>query len=352
MPKLLIANRGEIACRIIRTCKRLGVTAVTVYSDADRNARHVRLADAAVHIGGSPPEESYLRGDRIIDAARRSGAKAVHPGYGFLAENAEFAAACADAGLTFVGPLPATIEKMGSKSAAKRLMESAGVPTVPGYHGRVQDDETLAREAEKLGFPLMIKPSAGGGGKGMRIVRDAASLKGAIESARREAKSAFGDDRLLLERYVEKPRHIEFQIFGDSRGNVVQLFERECSIQRRYQKIIEETPSPFLDADLRARMGDAAVAAAKAVEYLNAGTVEFIVGADREFWFMEMNTRLQVEHPVTEKVTGLDLVEWQLRVAAGEKLPLAQDEIVQRGHAIEARLYSEDPRRNFVPSTG
>ncbi len=350
--KVLIANRGEIACRIIRTCRRFGIAAVAVYSDADREARHVRLADEAVRIGAAPAAESYLRIDRIIDAARGSDAQAVHPGYGFLAENAELAAACADAGLTFVGPLPATIEKMGSKSAAKRLMESAGVPTVPGYHGHAQDDETLRMEAANLGYPLIVKPSAGGGGKGMRIVWAADDFSAALQSARREAKSAFGDDSLLLERYLEAPRHIEFQIFGDARGSVVQIFERECSIQRRYQKIIEETPSPFLDEELRARMGDAAVAAAEAVDYRNAGTVEFIVGADRRFYFMEMNTRLQVEHPVTELVTGLDLVEWQLRVAAGEPLPLEQNAIGHNGHAIEARIYAEDPARDFLPSTG
>jgi 3-methylcrotonyl-CoA carboxylase alpha subunit len=350
--KLLIANRGEIACRVMRTCRRLGIASVAVYSEADRHARHVRLADEAVHIGPAPAAESYLQIERIVAAARGSGATAVHPGYGFLAENAAFATACADAGLTFVGPLPATIEKMGAKSAAKELMEASGVPVVPGYHGRQQDDACLAREAAGLGFPLMIKPSAGGGGKGMRIVRDSEGFPAALKSARREALSAFGDDRMLLERYIEEPRHIEVQVFGDAQGNVVHLFERECSIQRRYQKIIEETPSPFVDEAPGARLGAAAVAAARAVDYRNAGTVEFIVGADHGFYFMEMNTRLQVEHPVTELVTGLDLVEWQLRVAAGEPLPLGQTDVARSGHAIEARIYAEDPAQDFLPAVG
>ena len=350
--RVLIANRGEIACRIARSCKRLGVEAVAVYSEADRDALHVREADAAVAIGPARPAESYLNIERLIEAARETGAEAVHPGYGFLAENGAFARACAKAGLVFIGPKPETIDRMGSKAEAKALMEKAGVPVVPGYHGEKQDDKTLTREAERIAYPLMIKPAAGGGGKGMRIVREAGEFAEAMASARRESENAFGDSRLILERYVEGPRHIEFQVFGDNDGKLIHVFERECSVQRRYQKIIEETPSPFLDEQTRRRMGEAAVEAARAVDYVGAGTVEFIVGADREFFFMEMNTRLQVEHPVTEMVTGLDLVEWQLRVAAGEPLPLAQDEISVSGHAIEARLYAEDPERGFLPSTG
>jgi 3-methylcrotonyl-CoA carboxylase alpha subunit len=350
--KVLIANRGEIACRIIATCRRLGIRAVAVYSDADAGARHVRLADEARHIGPAPASESYLRVDHIVAAALESGAQAVHPGYGFLSENPELARACERAGLVFVGPTAGTIELMGSKSEAKRLMEQAGVPIVPGYHGELQSPEVIAAEAERVGYPLLVKASAGGGGKGMRIVRDPAELEAALAAARREAKSAFGDDRILVERYLERPRHIEFQVFGDTHGRVIHLFERECSIQRRYQKIIEETPSPFLDETLRARMGEAAVAAARAVSYVNAGTVEFIVAGDRSFYFMEMNTRLQVEHPVTEMTTGLDLVEWQLRVAAGERLPLAPGELRRRGHAIEARIYAERPHEGFLPATG
>ncbi len=350
--KVLIANRGEIAIRIMRSCARLGVRTVAVYSEADRGARHVRSADEAVLIGPAASSESYLAIEKIINAAHFSGADAVHPGYGFLAENPALARACDDAGLIFIGPRPETIDAMGSKSEAKRLMEAAGVPTVPGYHGAGQADALLQQEAEKLGVPLMIKPSAGGGGKGMRIVRKLEDFAGALAGARREAASAFGDDQVLLEKFVERPRHIEFQIFGDRHGNIIHLFERECSIQRRYQKIIEESPSPFIDEELAQRMGDAAVAAGRAVDYLNAGTVEFIVGADRQFYFMEMNTRLQVEHPVTEMVTGLDLVKWQLLVAAGEPLPLRQSAVEQRGHAIEARIYAEDPRRDFLPSTG
>jgi 3-methylcrotonyl-CoA carboxylase alpha subunit len=352
LSRILVANRGEIACRVMRTARRLGITSVAVYSDADRDALHVRTADEAVYLGPAAPAQSYLSIDRVIAAARRANVDAVHPGYGFLSENAAFAAACAEAGLIFIGPRPETIEQMGSKSAAKHLMGAAGVPVVPGYHGADQSDETLSEHADQIGYPLMIKAVAGGGGKGMRIVLERHEFAAALSAARREAKGAFADDAVLVERYIEQPRHIEFQVFGDAQGRVVHLHERECSIQRRYQKIIEETPSPFLDDATRDAMGAAAVAAARAVAYLNAGTIEFIVGADRQFYFMEMNTRLQVEHPVTELVTGLDLVEWQLRIAAGEPLPLAQDEIERRGHAIEARIYAENPARDFLPSTG
>ena len=350
--KVLIANRGEIACRVIATCKRLGISTVAVYSDADRAARHRFAADEAVHIGGSKASDSYLLADRILEVAKATGAQAVHPGYGFLSENSGFARKCADAGIAFIGPSPAAIDAMGSKSDAKKLMEAADVSCVPGYHGDAQDEKTLSAEAEKIGFPLLIKATAGGGGKGMRIVRDLQGFIEALHGARREAKAAFGDDRVLLERFIEQPRHIEFQVFGDHHGNVVHLFERECSLQRRYQKIVEESPSPFLDPELRARMGKAAVAAAKAVEYRNAGTIEFIVSPAGEFFFMEMNTRLQVEHPVTELVTGLDLVEWQLRVAAGEPLPLAQSDIRQSGHAFEVRIYAENTNLEFLPATG
>ena len=349
---ILIANRGEIACRVIRTCRRLGIRTVAVYSTADADAQHVRLADEAYPIGGPRPAESYLRGDAIIEVAKRSGAQAIHPGYGFLSENTDFARACAAAGIVFIGPRPESIDAMGSKAAAKALMSRHAVPLVPGYHGEDQDAARLAAEAERTGFPLMIKAAAGGGGKGMRIVRDAAAFADALASAQREAANAFGDTRVILERYVEHPRHIEFQVFGDTHGNIIHLNERECSAQRRYQKVLEETPSPFLDDARRARMGAAAVAAARAVDYVGAGTVEFIVGQDGEFFFMEMNTRLQVEHPVTEETLGLDLVEWQLRVASGEPLPLAQDAIRAVGHAIEVRLYAEDPEANFLPGSG
>ncbi len=349
---ILIANRGEIACRVIRTCRRLGIRTVAVYSTADADAQHVRLADEAWPIGGPRPAESYLRGDAIIDVAKRTGAQAIHPGYGFLSENTDFARACAAAGIAFIGPRPESIDAMGSKAAAKALMETHAVPLVPGYHGENQDPAHLAAEAAKTGFPLMIKAASGGGGKGMRIVRDAAGFDEALASAQREAANAFGDTRVILERYVEHPRHIEFQVFGDSHGNIIHLNERECSAQRRYQKVLEETPSPFLDDARRKRMGAAAVAAARAVNYVGAGTVEFIVGQDGEFFFMEMNTRLQVEHPVTEETLGLDLVEWQLRVASGEALPLAQEDIHASGHAIEVRLYAEDPEANFLPGSG
>ena len=350
--RVLIANRGEIACRVIRTCRRLGLHTIAVYSEADANAQHVRLADEAWPIGGPRPTESYLRGEAILEVARRSGAQAIHPGYGFLSENTAFARACTDAGIAFIGPRPESIDAMGSKAAAKALMERHGVPLVPGYHGEDQSSDVLAEQARRTGFPLMIKAAAGGGGKGMRIVRSETEFADALASAQREAASAFGDTRVILERYVDHPRHIEFQVFGDNHGNVIHLNERECSAQRRYQKVLEETPSPFLDDARRAAMGAAAVAAAKAVDYVGAGTVEFIVGQDGEFFFMEMNTRLQVEHPVTEETLGLDLVEWQLRIAAGEALPLAQEQIRAHGHAIEVRLYAEDPDQNFLPGSG
>jgi 3-methylcrotonyl-CoA carboxylase alpha subunit len=349
--RLLIANRGEIACRIIRSCQRLGIHSIAVYSAADAGARHVRMADEAVAIGPAPAGESYLSIARILAAAEETGAGAVHPGYGFLAENDEFAQACRDAGLIFVGPTPETIRDMGSKRRARRVMQAAGVPVVPGYDDESQDDATLTAAAEEIGLPLMIKPSAGGGGKGMRVVRRFEELAGALAGARREARAAFGDDRLILERFIERPRHVEFQVFADAHGNVLHLYERECSIQRRYQKIIEESPAPGISESLRERMGTAAVAAARAVDYRNAGTVEFLVDGE-DFYFMEMNTRLQVEHPVTEAVTGLDLVEWQLRVAAGESLPVVQEQIAPRGHAIEARIYAENPFEGFLPSTG
>ena len=350
--KILIANRGEIACRVIRTCRRLGIRTVAVYSDADADAQHVRQADEGYRIGGARPQESYLRGDVILEVALKSGAQAIHPGYGFLSENADFADAVEAAGVVFIGPKAASMRRMGSKAGAKQLMQAAGVPVVPGYTGEDQSPELLQREADAIGYPLMIKAAHGGGGKGMRIVRDSAEFLPNLESCQREARNAFGRDRVLLERYVEKPRHIEIQIFGDAAGHVIHLNERECSAQRRYQKVLEESPSPFLTPELRAAMGAAAVQAGHAIDYQNAGTVEFIVGQDGGFYFMEINTRLQVEHPVTEFVTGLDLVEWQLRVAAGEPLPLAQDAIPQRGHAIEVRLYAEDPEAGFLPGSG
>jgi 3-methylcrotonyl-CoA carboxylase alpha subunit len=349
--KILIANRGEIACRVIATARKLGIGTVAVFSDADARSRHVSLADEAWPIGPAPAPESYLVGERIIDVARKSGAEAIHPGYGFLSENAGFAEACSTSGVVFIGPPPAAIRAMGSKSAAKTLMERAGVPLVPGYHGEAQDTATLAAAADRVGYPVLIKASAGGGGRGMRVVERARDLADAIASARREASASFGDDQVLLEKYLTRPRHIEIQVFADTHGNSVSLFERDCSIQRRHQKVMEEAPAPGMDQKRRERMSEAAIAAARAVGYVGAGTVEFIAeGA--EFWFMEMNTRLQVEHPVTEMITGLDLVEWQFRVASGERLPLNQNEITLRGHAIEARVYAEDPRRDFLPSIG
>ena len=350
--RILIANRGEIACRILRTCRQLGIAGIAVYSDADREAEHVRLADEAVYIG--PPEAalSYLNQDALLAAAEQTGADAVHPGYGFLSENAEFAERVQAAGLVFIGPAPASMRAMGSKAGAKALMAAHGVPVIPGYSGENQDAAHIAREAASIGFPLMIKAAHGGGGKGMRVVRTPEEFAGALSSCQREAKSAFGKDRVLLERYIEKPRHIEFQIFADRSGETIHLGERECSAQRRFQKVLEESPSPFLTPELRARMAEAAVAAAKAVGYLNAGTVEFIVSADGEFYFMEINSRLQVEHPVTEMVTGFDLVQWQIDIAAGKPLPVRQSDVRAHGHAIEVRLYAEDPKRNFMPCSG
>jgi 3-methylcrotonyl-CoA carboxylase alpha subunit len=348
---LLIANRGEIACRVIRTARAMGLRTVAVYSEADSGALHVSEADEAVLLGPARARDSYLNIERIIAAARASGAEAVHPGYGFLSESAEFAQACADAGLVFVGPTPDMITAMGSKSGSKALMEKAGVPLVPGYHGEAQDDATLSQAADKIGFPVLVKASAGGGGRGMRVVRAANELADAIVSAKREAKAAFGDDRLLIEKYVDNPRHIEVQIVGDSHGNLVSLFERECTLQRRHQKVIEEAPSPSLDAAGREKVCEAARRAAGAVNYVGAGTIEF-VSDGKDVFFIEMNTRLQVEHPVTELISGVDLVEWQLRVAFGEALPLKQEQLVLRGHAIEARVYAENPAKNFMPSVG
>jgi 3-methylcrotonyl-CoA carboxylase alpha subunit len=349
--RILIANRGEIACRVIRTARRFAIETVAVYSDADAAALHVASADTAVRIGPPAPSESYLNSDAIIAAAKSTGAEAIHPGYGFLSENAAFAEACAKAGLVFIGPPAAAIRAMGSKSAAKALMEKAKVPVVPGYHGADQDPKLLAKEAERIGYPVLIKAVAGGGGKGMRRVDKLAEFAEALDGAKREAKGAFKDDAVLVEKYVERPRHVEIQVFADTKGNAVYLFERDCSVQRRHQKVLEEAPAPGLPEKTRKAMGEAAVAAAKAIGYTGAGTVEFIYGGGN-FFFMEMNTRLQVEHPVTELVTGLDLVEWQFRVAAGEALPLAQDQLRIRGHAIEARLYAEDPGKDFLPAIG
>jgi 3-methylcrotonyl-CoA carboxylase alpha subunit len=348
---VLIANRGEIAVRVIRTLRRMGIRSVAVYSDADRHALHVEMADEAHRIGAAPPRESYLDQAAVIAAAEASGADAIHPGYGFLSENADFAEACAKARLIFIGPPVAAIRAMGSKSEAKALMEKAGVPLVPGYHGADQSRQVLQQAADKIGYPVLIKASAGGGGKGMKVVESAKDFTDALDSAKREAKNAFGDDRVLVEKYLTKPRHIEAQIFGDSHGNIVHLFERDCSIQRRHQKVVEEAPAPDLPPERRAAIGKAAIEAGKAVGYVGAGTVEFIAEAG-QFYFMEMNTRLQVEHPVTESITGLDLVEWQIRVARGEKLPKRREEIAAQGHAVEVRLYAEDPARGFLPQAG
>jgi 3-methylcrotonyl-CoA carboxylase alpha subunit len=349
--KILIANRGEIACRIIRTAQRLGIASAAVYSDADRAAMHVALAHEAFRIGPAPARASYLNGAKIIDAAQKSGAQAIHPGYGFLSENPEFAEACATAGVVFIGPPAAAIRAMGDKAQAKTLMEKAGVPLVPGYHGSEQDPALLARKAVALGYPVLIKPTAGGGGKGMKIVSREAEFAAALASAKREALSAFGDGRVLIEKYFSHTRHVEVQIFADARQNVVHLFDRDCSIQRRHQKIIEEAPAPGVSDELREAMREAALSAARAIGYVGAGTVEFLLSPGA-FYFLEMNTRLQVEHPVTEMITGIDLVEWQLHVAAGGALPLRQEEIRSLGHAIEARLYAEDPARDFLPQSG
>jgi 3-methylcrotonyl-CoA carboxylase alpha subunit len=350
--KLLIANRGEIACRIIRTARRLGIATVAVYSEADRHALHVAMADEALLIGGPAPLDSYLRGDAVLGAARRSGADAIHPGYGFLSENAAFCASCAEAQLAFIGPPAAAIEAMGSKSTAKRMMQNAGIPLVPGYHEPEQTPTRLQRAADDIGYPILLKAVAGGGGKGMRVVESAAAFDAALAGARREADKAFGDATMLVEKYLQHARHVEIQIFCDTQGNGVYLFDRDCSVQRRHQKIIEEAPAPGLNDALRQRMGDTAVCAALAIDYRGAGTVEFLLEPDGCFYFIEMNTRLQVEHPVTEMITGLDLVEWQLRVAAGEPLPLRQQELTRNGHAFEARIYAEDPARDFLPVTG
>ena len=357
--KILIANRGEIACRVAASAKRMGIKTVAVYSDADANAKHVQVCDEAVHIGGSAPKDSYLRWERILQAAQDTGAQAVHPGYGFLSENEDFAKACAAAGLVFIGPPASAILAMGLKAESKQLMEKAGVPLVPGYHAADQDPALLQREADRIGYPALIKASAGGGGKGMRVVNSSAEFADALASCKREAINSFGDDAVLIEKYVQRPRHIEIQVFGDMHGNCVYLFERDCSVQRRHQKVLEEAPAPGMTEALRKQMGEAAVAAAKAVNYVGAGTVEFIVeqtGYDQpesmKFYFMEMNTRLQVEHPVTEAITGLDLVEWQLRVASGEPLPLQQSDLRIQGHAIEARICAENPDNNFLPATG
>jgi 3-methylcrotonyl-CoA carboxylase alpha subunit len=350
--KILIANRGEIACRVIRTARRMGIATVAVYSDADRDALHVAMADEAVRIGAAPPRESYLRADRIIEACRKTGAEAVHPGYGFLSENAAFSEACKDNQIVFIGPPAGAIEAMGSKSAAKSIMGEAGVPLIPGYHGSDQSVERLQQAADEIGYPVLLKAVAGGGGKGMRLVHAGAEFEEALAAARRESASAFGSDDMLVEKYLERPRHVELQVFCDTHGNAVYLFERDCSVQRRHQKVIEEAPAPGMTEDLRARMGQAAVQAAQAIDYVGAGTVEFLLDPGGAFYFMEMNTRLQVEHPVTEMITGQDLVEWQLRVASGEALPLRQEQLQIRGHAFEARIYAEDPERDFLPATG
>jgi 3-methylcrotonyl-CoA carboxylase alpha subunit len=350
--KLLIANRGEIACRIIKTAQTMGVRTIALYSDADKDARHVAMADESFYLGGSAPADSYLKADLIIEIAKKSGAEAIHPGYGFLSENADFARKCEQNGIAFVGPGSDAIDAMGSKSAAKEIMSKANVPLVPGYHGEDQTDATLIAEAKAVGFPLLIKAAYGGGGKGMRIVENDGEILAAINSARREASSSFGNDKLLMERYLRQPRHVEVQVFADSQGNAIYLSDRDCSIQRRHQKVVEEAPAPGLSDELRAQMGNAAVAAAKAIDYVGAGTVEFLLDTDNRFYFMEMNTRLQVEHPVTEMVTGQDLVKWQLLVASGNELPLRQDEVRIHGHSFEVRIYAEDPQNEFLPASG
>jgi 3-methylcrotonyl-CoA carboxylase alpha subunit len=350
--KILIANRGEIACRVAATARRMGIRTVAVYSEADAGAKHVAVCDEAMLIGPAAAKDSYLRGDRIIEVARQTGAQAIHPGYGFLSENADFADACAAAGLVFIGPPGSSMRAMGSKSAAKQLMEKAGVPLVPGYHGDDQDPELLQSQANRIGYPVLLKASAGGGGKGMRVVERAEDFQAALASCKREAISSFGDDKVLAEKYLQRPRHIEIQVFADTLGNCVYLHERDCSVQRRHQKVLEEAPAPGMPPERRAAMGEAAVAAARAVGYVGAGTVEFIANQDGSFYFMEMNTRLQVEHPVTEMITGTDLVEWQLRVAAGQPLPRQQHELAIHGHAIEARVYAENPEKGFLPSIG
>jgi pyruvate carboxylase subunit A len=350
--KILVANRGEIAVRIIKACQELGISTVAIYSDVDKKAPHVQIADESVCLGDPTPVQSYLNIPKIIKIAREVKAEAIHPGYGFLAENPDFAHSCNDVGIKFIGPTPKVISLMGDKIEAKKTMQKAGVPVIPGYHGVKQDNKSLIEEGRKIGFPLLVKAASGGGGKGMRIVHSENTLGQAIESAKRESKSAFGDDTVFLEKYIDKPRHIEFQILADEHRNVIHLFERECSVQRRHQKIIEETPSPIITEQLRKKMGDAAVAAAKAVGYTNAGTVEFMVDGNLNFYFMEMNTRLQVEHPITEMTTGVDLAKWQLKIASGEKLTIKQKDLIQRGHAIECRIYAEDPANGFLPSIG
>ncbi len=350
--KILVANRGEIALRVMRTCRAMGIATVGVYSDADANAPHVRFADEAVWLGAAPVKDSYLNADKILDAAKRAGADAIHPGYGFLSENAEFADACAAAGIVFIGPRPDAIRKMGLKSPARKLAAAAGCPVVPGYDGEAQDDEILRSEILKIGFPVLIKASAGGGGKGMRVIRSEHEIGDAIEAARREAEKAFGNGALLLEKFIESARHVEVQVLGDTHGNLVHLFERDCSLQRRHQKVIEESPSPAVNDELRQQMGEAAVKVGRAIKYSNAGTVEFILTPENEFYFIEVNTRLQVEHPVTEAITGLDLVKLQIEIAEGQPLPFSQTDLKPRGHAIEARLYAEDPENSFLPATG
>uniref|UniRef100_A0A672IID2 Methylcrotonoyl-CoA carboxylase subunit alpha, mitochondrial n=1 Tax=Salarias fasciatus TaxID=181472 RepID=A0A672IID2_SALFA len=350
--KVLIANRGEIACRVMRTAKKMGVRSVAVYSDADRHSMHVAMADEAYHIGPAPSQQSYLSMEKVLEVAKRSGSHAVHPGYGFLSENTEFAEACKQEGIIFVGPPSSAIRDMGIKSTSKHIMSAAGVPIIGGYHGEDQSNEKLQAEAARIGYPVMIKAVRGGGGKGMRIARSDADFLEQLESARREARKSFNDDVMLVEKFVEDPRHVEVQVFGDMHGNAVYLFERDCSVQRRHQKIIEEAPGPGISPEVRRKLGEAAVRAAKAVNYVGAGTVEFIMDAQHNFYFMEMNTRLQVEHPVSEMITGTDLVEWQLRVAAGERLPLLQDDIILRGHSFEARIYAEDPNNDFLPGAG